>query len=61
MRTFSLWACGLLASGMFGGLVGDYLGPDSHGWFWGVLGGPLAFTCARLWLAEKSNVGAPYG
>jgi hypothetical protein len=33
MRTFALWAFGVLAAAMFGGLLGDYLSPAGHGWF----------------------------
>ena len=55
MRKFWLWTFGILASAIFGGLVGDYLSPHDFGWFWGTLGGGFAFACARLWLAEREK------
>lgn len=53
MRTFFIWLTGILASAIVGGGVGDYLQPYGSGGFWGVLFGAFAFSCARLWLAEK--------
>jgi hypothetical protein len=50
-----LWISGLLAGALFGGLLGDFLSPDNHGWFWGVLGGPMVFVCARLSLTEHDQ------
>lgn len=51
-RTIGLWAFGLLASAIFGGLIGETF-PNRDGGFLGMVGGPLAFACARLWLAES--------
>ena len=54
MRTTAIWIAGLLASGIFGGLIGDRFlssGLYSESGVWGFLGGMLSFTCARLWLA----------
>ena len=59
MRTATIWVAGLLASGIFGGLIGDKFlsrpwfeaGGGLEGGIWGFLGGVLAFTCLRLWLA----------
>jgi hypothetical protein len=53
VRTFFIWLTGILASAIVGGGVGDYLQPYGSGGFWGILFGAFAFTCARLWLAEK--------
>jgi hypothetical protein len=44
---------------MFGGLLGNHLGPNSDGGFWGVLGGAFAFACARLWLSERQRPNKP--
>jgi hypothetical protein len=59
MRTFFIWATGILASAIICGGIGDYLQPYGAGGFWGILFGPLAFTCVRLWLAEKRKPPAP--
>ncbi len=53
MKRVAIWVCGILACGIFGGLVGSNL-DFSNGGFFGFLGGALAFTCARLWLAEAA-------
>ena len=51
MRIVAIWAAGLLASGIFGWLIDEKFlsttvfpngGP-------GLIGGMLAFACARLW------------
>jgi len=55
MRRFLLWGSGLLAAAIFGGLIGDNLSPDAHGWFWGVFGGALGFACIRLWFGEQAR------
>jgi hypothetical protein len=56
MRTFGLWFFGLLASAIFGGMVGSFFAPYSDGVFFGVIGGMCAFACARLWLGSvKAN------
>lgn len=51
-RTIAIWVFGLLASGIFGGLIGQQL-EYSDGGVWGFLGGAFAFACIRLWLADK--------
>jgi hypothetical protein len=58
MRTIGIWIAGLLASGIFGGLIGDRFlssGVYSETGVWGFLGGMLAFTCARLWLVAPAK------
>jgi hypothetical protein len=50
MRTFAVWLFGLLAAGIFGGVIGVYLAPYYDGGALGFIGGLCAFTCARLWL-----------
>lgn len=52
MRILAIWISGLAASGIFGSTVGYALAGDMGG-FWGFLAGALAFTCFRLWTAEK--------
>jgi hypothetical protein len=53
-RTVLLWLCGLVATAMIGGVVGNQMSPDGMipGWLTGI----AAFTCLRLWLNE-SKVG----
>jgi hypothetical protein len=50
VRTAGIWIFGLLASGIFGAIVGDWLARSGEGGFFGFLGGAFAFACARLWL-----------
>jgi hypothetical protein len=50
IRTVAIWICGLLASAIIGGIVGARFGTEDA--VWGVIAGPLVFTCARLWLAS---------
>ena len=52
-KAIPIWIFGMLASGIFGGLIGH--------WLWapigqplGSLGGIFAFACLRLWLTEGS-------
>ncbi|MGY3034755.1 hypothetical protein ACVIIV_003925 [Bradyrhizobium sp. USDA 4354] len=54
MRTFGIWVFGLLASAIFGGLIGDrlYTGIGTDGGFFGILAGAFAFACMRLWLGQ---------
>lgn len=52
-RKFGIWFFGLLASGVFGGLVGNYL-DYMHGSFLGFLAGMFAFSCFRLWRGDSS-------
>ena len=56
MRNLGIWVTGLLASSMFGFLIGIAAAPESASFdqgmflgFYGLFGGPLAFTCFRLW------------
>jgi len=52
-RTIWIWITGVLASMIVGGLLGDRINPYGPGGFFGVLAGPLIFTCARLWTGGK--------
>lgn len=52
-RSLAIWVFGLLASGIFGGMVGSHLTYD--GGFFGFVGGIFAFICLRLWLTPKST------
>lgn len=51
-RKIGIWIFGLLASGIFGGLIGHQL-EYLEGGIWGFLGGAFAFACLRLWLADR--------
>lgn len=51
-RRIAIWVFGILASGIFGGLIGQQL-DYSDGGTWGFLGGTFAFACARLWLTDR--------
>ena len=54
LRRIGIWTFGLLASGIFGGLIGkalDYI----DGMILGFVGGLLAFACIRLWLVERAK------
>lgn len=53
MRTFGIWAFGLLGSGIVGGLIGGFLDSGSGGGIFGFLAGLCAFACVRLWLRER--------
>lgn len=55
-RRIAVWVFGVLASGIFGGLIGEKL--DYDGGFWGFLGGTFAFACVRLWLGERVSKGS---
>jgi len=60
MRTTGIWVAGLLASGIFGSLIAEkflaaYPSPGAPEAGLGVLGGMLAFTCLRLWLASPQQ------
>lgn len=57
MRRAALWIFGLLAGGIFGGLVATKLDPYGLGGLFGFIGGMCAFACARLWLGERAPVG----
>jgi hypothetical protein len=57
-RTIALWISGLLASGIFGALIGTRLQslPYDQDGFFGFFGGMLAFACLRLWLAAPQKI-----
>ena len=55
MRTVALWAFGVLACGIFGGLIGGGLSKTEAGSAAGFLGGAFAFACVRLWFSEKAS------
>jgi hypothetical protein len=57
MRNFFIWLTGILFSVIVGGLIGDKIGPDPGGGFWGVIAGAMAFTCARLVLTRQRPLG----
>jgi hypothetical protein len=50
-KSVGIWASGLQASATLGILVGSAF-TNSDGGFLGMVGAPLAFACARLWLTE---------
>jgi hypothetical protein len=52
-KAIAVWVFGLLASAIFGGMIGSHLVPGD-GPLLGVLGGLFAFSCARLWAAGLS-------
>ena len=52
-KAIAIWTFGLLASGIFVGLLGNWLWPGVGSLF-GFLGGMSAFACLRLWLTEGS-------
>ena len=60
MRTFVIWVSGLLACALIGGYLGSIFDiarptaryPNGNAYI-GMIVGVLAFTCARLWFAEK--------
>ncbi|MCZ6848267.1 MAG: hypothetical protein O7F75_05395 [Alphaproteobacteria bacterium] len=49
-RKIAIWVFGLLASGIFGSLIGQQL-DNFDGGVWGFLGGIFTFSCFRLWLS----------
>jgi hypothetical protein len=50
LRVVALWVFGLLASGIFGGMIGSRFGSEYSDYgVWGFLCGVFAFACARLW------------
>lgn len=53
-RIIAIWVFGILASAIFGGMIGDLLLQPGGG-LMGAVGGILAFACARLWLASPSQ------
>jgi hypothetical protein len=56
MRTFGIWAFGLLACGTFGGLIGSLIESGySDDTIPGFLIGVFAFSCIRLWLGQKRD------
>lgn len=52
MRTFALWVFGLLASAIFGGVIGVYMDPYGGTFFFTIPGCMFAFACARLWVSK---------
>jgi hypothetical protein len=58
MRTFGIWTFGLLASLIFGALVGERLSitVGYEGGIAGGLGGMFAFACVRLWLSQDRQI-----
>ena len=54
--TVALWIFGLLASAIFGAMIGNYLASGyEFGGFWGLFGGMFAFSCARLWWSSRAR------
>lgn len=51
-RLVALWVFGLLAGGLWGQIVGEYLGASSRE-LTGFFAGFFAFACLRLWLTER--------
>lgn len=49
LRTIAIWVFGLLASAIFGGLLGAYL--LEGGASLGMIGSVALFVCVRLWLS----------
>lgn len=49
MRQVGIWASGLLATAIFGTMIGHSLAEYDGGGFFGFVAGALAFTCFRLW------------
>ena len=63
VRTIAIWAFGLLASAMVGGLTASYFFPYQPGYdpfpfFLGILAGICAFSCLRLWTALDIELSA---
>ncbi len=54
LKLMTLWFSGLLACGLLGGAIGDYINPNPYagGSVIGFLAGISAFTCARLWVKD---------
>lgn len=54
LRLVTLWVSGLIACGVTGGAIGDYINPNPYagGSVFGFLAGISAFTCARLWVND---------
>ncbi len=50
-RRIAIWVFGLLASGIFGSLIGQQL-EYMDGGISGFFGGAFAFACIRLWLTD---------
>jgi hypothetical protein len=55
MRTVAIWTLGLIASSIIGGGIGSLISYSS-GAVMGMVAGPCAFACARLWLAELREI-----
>ena len=55
-RTAAIWTAGLIASMIFGGLIGStHLGSSIDTGFLGAIGGAALFACARLWATERKG------
>jgi hypothetical protein len=50
-RTIAIWVSGLMASTIIGGGIGAHIN-QFEGTFFGMIAGPAAFACVRLWLGE---------
>jgi hypothetical protein len=55
IKTVILWVSGIVASGIFGMLVGSRFGDGQIALLGGV-GGAAAFTCARIWWGERRPI-----
>lgn len=55
LRLLGIWVFGLLASGIAGAILGNFLDSSysNDGGFAGFFGGLFAFACIRLWLGER--------
>lgn len=53
-RTIAIWVFGLIGSGFFGSVLGNYL-TGSNGEFQGLIAGMCLFACIRLWKKEHHN------
>lgn len=55
MRLVAIWVSGLLATAMFGTMIGHALAEYDGGGAFGFVAGALAFTCFRLWRTSASQ------
>jgi hypothetical protein len=53
-KTVILWVSGIIASAIFGALIGSRFGDGQIALLGGV-GGTAAFTCARIWWSERRS------
>jgi hypothetical protein len=54
VRSLAIWATGLVAAVIIGGGIGSRFQPDA-GTLFGMIAGPAAFACVRLWLMEHGR------